>query len=111
MVHSIDSKPLVGHAPQADDIVFTEADASWVQNPYEDGLVITVEVANSLVHRLLVDSRSAINILYWDAYQKIGLRRSDLTPTTSPLYGFTGDSVIPEGTIKLAVTLGEPPRR
>ena len=29
---------------------------------------------------------------------------------TFPLYGFTGDSVIPKGTIMLAVTLGEPPR-
>ena len=33
-----------------------------------------------------------------------------MTSTTSPLYGFTEDSVILEGTIKLAVTLGEPPR-
>ena len=29
---------------------------------------------------------------------------------TSPIYGFTRDSVNPEGTIKLAVTLGEPPQ-
>ena len=29
---------------------------------------------------------------------------------TSPLYGFIGDCVIPEGTIKLAITLREPPR-
>ena len=33
-----------------------------------------------------------------------------MTPTTSPIYGFTRDSVIPEGTIKLAVTLREPPQ-
>ena len=33
-----------------------------------------------------------------------------MTSTTSPLYGFTGDNVIPKGTIKLAVTLEEPPR-
>ena len=33
-----------------------------------------------------------------------------MTPTTSPLYDFIGDSVISEGTIKLAVTRGEPPQ-
>ena len=33
-----------------------------------------------------------------------------MTLTISPLYGFSGDSVIPEGTIKLAITLEEPPR-
>ena len=81
-----------------------------MHNPHEDALVITVEVANSVVHRLLVGNGSAVNILYWDAYQKIGLRQADLTLTTSPLYEFTEDSMIPEGTIKLAVSLGEPPR-
>ena len=88
------------HNPHEDTLVIT----------HEDTLVITTKVANSLVHRLLVDSRSAVNILYWGTCQKIGLRLADLAPTTSPLYGFTRDSVIPEGTIKLAVTLGEPPR-
>ena len=33
-----------------------------------------------------------------------------MTLKTSPLYGFTKDSLIPEGTIKLVVTLGEPPQ-
>ena len=74
MVRATGSKPLMGHVTQLDDIVFTQADASWVHNPYEDTLVIVAEVANSLVHRLLVDSRSAVNILYWHAYQMIGLR-------------------------------------
>ena len=111
MVHTTGSKPLIGYVPQPDDIVFTQADASWVNNPYEDALVIIVKIANSLVHRLLVDSGSTINILYWSAYQKIGLRRVDLALMTSPLYGFTEDSVILEGTIKLAVTLREPPER
>ena len=109
LVHSTRSKPLIGHTPQPDNIVFTQVNASWVHNLYEDALVITPEVANSLVHRLLVDNKSAINILYWEAYQKIGLRRTNLIPMTFPLYGFTRDSVIPKGTIKLAVTLREPP--
>ena len=50
--------------PQLDNIVFTHAEASWVHHPYEDALVITAEIANSLVHWLLVDNGSAINILY-----------------------------------------------
>ena len=58
----------MGYMPQLDDIVFTQADASWVHNPHEDTLVITTKVANSLVHRLLVDSGSAVDILYWGAY-------------------------------------------
>ena len=109
MVYTTGSKPLIGYTQQLDNIVFTQADASWVHNPHEDALVNTIKVTNSLVHRLLVDSGSSINILYWSAYQKTGLRQADLTPMTSPLYGFTGDSVIPIGTIKLVVTLREPP--
>ena len=45
MMHLTGSKPSVGHAPQPDDIVFTKANASWVHNPHEDALVITVEIA------------------------------------------------------------------
>ena len=59
---------------------------------------------------MLVDNGSAVNILYWNAYQKIGLKQAYLCPTTSPLYGFTGESVILEGTIKLVVTLREAPQ-
>ena len=58
---------------------------------------------------MLVNNGSAIDILYYDIYQQTGLTESDLNPTTSPLYGFTGDHVIPKGTIKLAVTVGDHP--
>ena len=64
----------MGLAPQPDDIIFTKANASWVHNPHEDALVNTVKIANSLIHRLLVDSGSIVNTLYWCVYQKTGLR-------------------------------------
>ena len=38
------------------------------------------------------------------------MRQVDLTPMTSHFYGFTWDNMIPKGIIKIAVTLGEPPR-
>ena len=95
--------------PKPEDIVFTETDASWVHHLYEDALVIIVKIANSLIHWVLIDNRSVVNILYWNVYQKIGLKWVDLCPMTLPLYGFTGKNMIPEGTIKLAITLGEAP--
>ena len=97
MVQTINNISLRGTMPKLEDIVFTKTDASWVHDPHEDALVVTTEITNSL-------------IFYWGAYWKIRQKRADLHPTTSPLYGFTGESVIPEGKIKLVVILGEAPR-
>ena len=59
---------------------------------------------------MLVDNGNAIDILYWDAYKKMSLIEKYLSPMNSPLYGFTRDYMIPRGTIKLAVTIGDHPR-
>ena len=66
MVHITGSKPPRGYTTQLEDIVFTQVDASY--HPHEDALVITVEVANSFVHRLLVDNWSIVSTLYWNTY-------------------------------------------
>ena len=68
MVHITSSKPLRGYTPQPNDIIFIHSKASCVHHLHEDALVITIEVANNLIYRLLVDSESTINILYWDTY-------------------------------------------
>ena len=102
MVHIINAYPTRGIISKLEDIIFTKTDANWGHHPHEDALVVTTKIANNLVHRMLVDNRSAVNILYWDAYQKTGLTWADLSPITSPLYGFSRDHVILERTIKLA---------
>ena len=70
-------------------------------------LVITTRIANNYVHRMLVDNGSVIDILYLDTYKRMRFNKRDSSPTTTPLYGFTGDHVIPKSTIKLVVTVGE----
>ena len=105
MVHVTNSYPTRGIISKPEDIIFTKAYENWVHHPHEDALGVTTKIANSLVQRMLVDNGSAVNILYWfywDAYQKTGLTWVDLSPVTSPLYGFSGDHVILERTIKLA---------
>ena len=87
-----------------------KADTKWVHHPHTDILFITIRIGNSIIHRMLVDKGNAANICFWDTYRKTVLPQADLSPMTSPLYGFTGDHLIPRGTINLAVTLGEHPR-
>ena len=110
MVHTINACHLGGIISKLEDIVFIKADANWVHHPHEEALVVMTKVANSLIHKILVDNRSVVNVFYWDAYQKTGLTRVDLSLMTSPLYRFIGDHVVSEGTIKLAITIREYPR-
>ena len=94
---------------ELEDIVITEVDARWVHHPHTDALVIIARVANSNVNRILVDNKSVVDIIYLDTYKRMGLTKSKLSPTTSPLYSFTSDHVIPKGTIKIVVAVGEHP--
>ena len=59
---------------------------------------------------MLVDDGGAVDIIHLDAYKRMRLTESELSPSTSPLYGFIGDHVVLKGTIKLAVTVEEHPQ-
>ena len=59
---------------------------------------------------MLVEDGSVLDIIYLDTYKRMGLIKSELSPMISPIYGFAIDHVIPKGTIKLEVTVGEHPR-
>ena len=62
------------------------------------------------VHQTLVDNGSSMGILYLGACEQIGLRLHQFTFTPIPLYGFTGGSLTPIGSIKLAMMVGNCPR-
>ena len=109
-VHKTEARPTKQARRELEDIVFKEVDARWVHHLHANALVITTRVANSNVHRLMVDDGSAVNILYLNAYKRIGLTEGDLDPNSSPLYGFTRDHVVPKGEAKLTIIVGEHPR-
>ena len=58
----------------------------------------------------MVDDGSDVDILYLDAYKRMALIESALSPVIFPLYGLTGDHRILKRMAKLAVTVGEHPR-
>ncbi|RRT41456.1 hypothetical protein B296_00043701 [Ensete ventricosum] len=76
---------------------------------HDDALVIIVRIANARVKQIMIDIGSVADILYFEAFQKLGLTDQDLTPLTSMLIGFTGDSIAPLRTMTLPLTIGEEP--
>ncbi|XP_059451437.1 uncharacterized protein LOC132182235 [Corylus avellana] len=85
---------------------FSEEDAKGIMLPHDDALVVTVTVANHVLHRILVDNGSSADILYWSVFKQIGIDRSRIKPFGSPLVGFAREQVQPIGIISLPVTAG-----
>ncbi|KAH1130379.1 hypothetical protein J1N35_001757 [Gossypium stocksii] len=69
-------------------------------------MVVLVTVPNFEVKRILVDSGSAVKVLSWEAYQKMGLKEQALS-RVGPLYSFANHLVEVKGSITLPVTLGD----
>ena len=92
-------------------IGFSEEDARRLHHPHDDALVVSVRVEHYNVHRMLVDNDSLADILYYPAFQQMGIDRARLIPTTAPLVGFRGTRVLPLGAITLSVTVGDYPKQ
>ncbi|KAL2466512.1 Uncharacterized protein Adt_42363 [Abeliophyllum distichum] len=56
---------------------------------------------------MLVDDGSTVNILFDSAFNQMEVDH-EVTAIFDPLFGFTGDSLIPRGWMTLAVDFGEP---
>ena len=55
------------------------------------------------MRRVLVDQRSAVEIMYPNLYKGLNLKSEDLTAYESPLISFEGKTAIPKGQIRLPI--------
>ena len=78
------------------------------QHPHDDPLVIRVVVANKTIHRVLIDNGSSTDIIFASAFDKMSIGREKLEPVSTYLRGFSGERVLPLGSIQLVLTLGDP---
>lgn len=69
-------------------------------------LVMTVDIEGHRVRRVLMDNRSFADILYFDAFRRMGLSEAQLMPTDSPLVRFNGGMVYHLGSISLDFQMG-----
>ena len=78
------------------------------QHPHDDLLVIKAVITNKIVHRVLVDNESSVNIVFVSAFNKMGIEMEKLEPVNAHLQGFFEERVLPLGLIQLLHTLGDP---
>ncbi|XP_019241008.1 PREDICTED: uncharacterized protein LOC109220996 [Nicotiana attenuata] len=83
-----------------DDITFTEEDTDGLLQPHNDALVISLNVLDFKIKRVLVDPGSSANIIQWRVLEQAKLTGS-IIPATKLLAGFNLASVTTRGEILL----------
>ncbi|XP_057450898.1 uncharacterized protein LOC130742814 [Lotus japonicus] len=106
-VHSVheasESECWVNHSP----IIFTPQDFAHVIPHDNDPIVVTIRVNNYVTKKVFLDQGYSANIIYGDAFDRLGLKESDLRPYKGTLVGFTGDRVTVRGYVEIPTAFGE----
>ncbi|XP_020205373.1 uncharacterized protein LOC109790599 [Cajanus cajan] len=82
-------------------ITVTEADFKGIDPDQDDPMVISVEIHNCIVRKMLLDQGSSADILYWNTFKQLGIPEAELIPYNETLVGFSGERVQTKGYIKL----------
>ena len=72
MVHTVQLTNSVLKMPRVDNptIEFSEDDARRHHHPHDDALVVSLQIRDYNMHRVLVDNGNSVDILYYLAFHK-----------------------------------------
>ncbi|XP_075644451.1 uncharacterized protein LOC142615596 [Castanea sativa] len=96
---------LEGERRNGSSIEFSEEEAWRLHHLHDDALVVSIQAGDFNIHRVLVDNGSSANILYYPAFQQMGIAKERLIPACTPLIGFGGSRAM---TIEEQRTVAEP---
>ena len=101
--HSVNYVSVQEEFYPAAPIAFTKQDLQTIRLPHQDLLVVKLQVDKAILGQVLIDGGSSAKVLFWDAFQKMGLDEQMLVPVESPLVAFNGTRVFPKGIAHLMV--------
>ncbi|XP_075665488.1 uncharacterized protein LOC142635169 [Castanea sativa] len=87
-------------------IAFDDDDLEGTTQPHHSALIVTARIRGFIVKRIMIDQGSGTDVMYPDLYRGLSLKKEDLSQYDTPLMGFDGHIVIPEGQISLPVIMG-----
>lgn len=102
--HQVNFSVVADTLPEIPTMIFSAEDCVGVTYDHEDVLVVSIDIANHTVHRVLVEGGSSANILFRGAFDKLKLDPRQLAKVNFPVIGFNGSSVVPDGKITLPLT-------
>ena len=76
-----------------------------MNQPHDDALVVTTRINGFIVKKVLVDQGCGAEIMYPNLFRRLGLKNEDLSNYDTPLVGFDGRIVTPNGQISLPVNM------
>ena len=84
-------------------ITFHNSEVTNLSCPHDDALVLTLNLLNCKVSRILIDNGSSDDVLLLSTLREMELAESNIKKSTSVLIGFNGESTTAVGKIKLPV--------
>ncbi|XP_050242214.1 uncharacterized protein LOC126691197 [Quercus robur] len=86
-------------------ISFDEEDLEGTIQPHDDALVVTAQISDFLVKRVMINQGSGADVMYPDLCEGLELKNQDLVKYDTPLISFDGRVVIPKCQISLSVNM------
>ncbi|KAG8382196.1 hypothetical protein BUALT_Bualt05G0051600 [Buddleja alternifolia] len=92
-------------------ITFDDSGLQGLSLPHEDAMVISATIANIEVKVILIDSVSAMDVMFFHTFKEMQIDSSHLVPLNIPLVGFSGEMVHTKCETSLPLSLGTKPQR
>lgn len=84
-------------------VIFTDEDVQGMVQPHDDALVVMMEIVGKDVFKILVDTKSSVDIIFKHVLERLNTRGSNMEEALASLVGFSGRSVWPANIISLPV--------
>ncbi|XP_013624188.1 PREDICTED: uncharacterized protein LOC106330226 [Brassica oleracea var. oleracea] len=87
--------------PNHPPITFSPDDAEGIHVPHNDPLLVVLEIGEYDVTKVLIDTRSSVDLIFRGTLMKMGVDLDDIKPSSKTLTGFNGFSETILGIIRL----------
>ncbi|KAL0412009.1 UNVERIFIED_CONTAM: hypothetical protein Slati_3790600 [Sesamum latifolium] len=90
---------------QQEKISFSRQDLDPLRNQNNDAFFISATLSNFWVKKVLVDSGSSADIIFYDTYAQLGIDNVQLRKVNTQLTGFSSEMIEPLGEVMLPLSL------